>query len=107
VAIIGVGGEIFSRYTTPTLTTVSLPTAEAGRQAAEMLLAQINDEPLPKTRIVLSASLTVRESCGAQPLDTFDPVALFAKEDPRPMTFEPVGVPSPTSPYPPTGTPTQ
>jgi len=83
VAIIGVGDEIFSRYTTPTLTTISLPTAEAGRRAAELLLAQINDESLPETKVILPASLSVRESCGGQPLDAFDPVALFAEEDRR------------------------
>ncbi len=106
VAIIGVGDEIFSRYTTPTLTTISLPTAEAGRRAAEMLLAQINDEPLSETRVVLPASLTVRESCGGQPLDAFDPVALFADGEPWSVTFNPTGVPDPVSTYQPIGTPT-
>ncbi len=48
---------------------ISTPTAEAGCRAAEMLLAQINDEPLPETRVVLPTLLTVRESCGGQPLD--------------------------------------
>jgi DNA-binding LacI/PurR family transcriptional regulator len=48
-AIIGVGDEIFSRYTTPTLTAISILTAEIGRRAADMLLTQINDEPLPET----------------------------------------------------------
>jgi LacI family repressor for deo operon, udp, cdd, tsx, nupC, and nupG len=104
VAIIGVGDEIFSRYTTPTLTTISLPTAEAGRRAAGILLAQINDESLPETRIVLPASLTVRESCGGQPLDAFDPVALFAEEDRRLVTFDPTGVPGHASAYQPIGT---
>ena len=70
-----------------------------------MLLAQINDEPLPETRVVLPASLTVRESCGGQPLDAFDPVDLFAEEDRRPVTFDPTGVPGPISAYQPTGTP--
>jgi LacI family repressor for deo operon, udp, cdd, tsx, nupC, and nupG len=104
MAIIGVGGEVFSRYTTPTLTTISLPTAEAGRQAAEMLLAQINDEPLSETRVVLPAFLTVRESCGGQPLDAFDPVALFTEEDQCPVTFDPTGVPGSLSTYPSIGT---
>jgi len=88
VAIIGVGGEVFTRYTTPTLTTISLPTAEAGRQAAKMLLAQINGEPLPATKVVLPASLIVRESCGGQPMNTFDPVALFAEENRPSGSFE-------------------
>jgi LacI family repressor for deo operon, udp, cdd, tsx, nupC, and nupG len=105
VAIVGVGDEIFTRYTTPTLTTISIPTAEAGRRAAEMLLTQINDEPLPETRIVLSALLTVRESCGGQPLDAFDPVALFAEEDPWSVTFDPTEVPGHASVYQPIGTP--
>jgi hypothetical protein len=105
VAIIGVGDEAFSRYTTPTLTTISIPTAKAGRQAAEMLLAQINNEPLPETRVVLPALLTVRESCGGQPLDAFDPVALFAEEYREPVTFDPREMPSPASANQPTGTP--
>jgi hypothetical protein len=71
-----------------------------------MLLAQINDEPLPETRIVLPASLTVRESCGGQPLDAFDPVPLFAEEDRLLATFDPTGVSGPISTYQPTGTPT-
>jgi DNA-binding LacI/PurR family transcriptional regulator len=103
VAIIGVGGEAFDCYTTPTLTTVSLPTAEAGRRAAEMLLAQINDEPLSETRIVLPALLTVRESCGGQPLDAFDPVALFVEKDRQSVMFDPTRMPDPVSTYPPIG----
>jgi LacI family repressor for deo operon, udp, cdd, tsx, nupC, and nupG len=107
MAVIGVGDEIFTRYTTPTLTTISIPTAEAGRRAAEMLLTQINnDEPLSETKIVLPALLTVRESCGGQPLDAFDPVTLFAEEKPWSATFDPTGVPSPASTYQPASTPT-
>jgi LacI family repressor for deo operon, udp, cdd, tsx, nupC, and nupG len=106
VALIGVGDEIFTRYTTPTLTTISLPTAEAGRQAAVMLLAQINDEPLSETKVVLPALLTVRESCGGQPLDAFDPVTLFAEEKPWSATFDPTGVPSLANTYQPASTPT-
>jgi hypothetical protein len=106
VVTVGVGGEIFTRYTTPTLTTISLPTAEAGRQAAVMLLAQINDEPLSETKVVLPALLTVRESCGGQPLDAFDPVTLFAEEKPWSATFDPTGVPSLANTYQPASTPT-
>jgi hypothetical protein len=84
---------------------ISIPTAEAGCRTAEMLLAQINDEPLPETRVVLPALLTVRESCGGQPLDDFDPVALFAEDNRRPMTFNPTGVPDPVGLYKSTGTP--
>jgi LacI family repressor for deo operon, udp, cdd, tsx, nupC, and nupG len=105
VAIIGVGDEIFTRYTTPTLTTISIPTTEAGRRAAEMLLAQINSESLSETKAILPALLTVRESCGGQPLDAFDPMALFAEDDSRTVTFDLKGVPDSVSAYQPTGTP--
>jgi hypothetical protein len=70
-----------------------------------MLLAQINDEPLSETRIILPALLTVRESCGGQPLAAFDPVALFAEEDQYPVTFDPTRVPGSVSTYPPIGIP--
>jgi hypothetical protein len=98
-AIIGVGDEIFSRYTTPTLTAISILTAEIGRRAADMLLTQINDEPLPETggaaallTCVNRAAVNRWTSCGATVL-RFDPTALLVEADRLPVTFYPAEVP--------------
>lgn len=61
--------EMPARMSSPPLTTVKLPAAEAGRRAAELLLRRMNaEEPLESEEIVLKESLVVRKST-AKPRD--------------------------------------
>ena len=63
VAVVGFDDAPFSRYLTPSLTTVRAPTEEVGRTAVRQLLKVIkteNAEPL----ILLATELVIRTSCG-------------------------------------------
>ena len=63
VAVVGFDDAPFSRYLTPSLTTVRAPTEEVGRTAVRQLLKLIkteNAEPL----ILLPTELVLRTSCG-------------------------------------------
>jgi DNA-binding LacI/PurR family transcriptional regulator len=63
ISIIGNDDQPFSAYLDPTLTTVQLPIVEAGQQAVEMLLAQIQGEAAADL-VTLPCPLIVRESSG-------------------------------------------
>ncbi len=69
VAIVAMGDPPMAAYTIPALTTFSLPTHEAGRTAAHMLLDWLGSGELGRTpqiqQITLSFNAIVRESCGA------------------------------------------
>jgi len=68
VALVGFDDKEASRYTIPPLTTVQNPLYELGAQAAETLLALIDDRDVPECT-VLPLHLIVRQSCGC-PLST-------------------------------------
>ncbi|MBN1659881.1 MAG: substrate-binding domain-containing protein [Anaerolineae bacterium] len=63
VALVGFNDVLESRFVTPPLTSVRLPFYEQGRRAVEMLLDLLNGDRVPE-RVVLPASLRVRQSCG-------------------------------------------
>ncbi len=66
IAIVTTGNPPFATYTTPSLTTLSHPVAEAGRLAAQLLLDWFKDgKPDQFQKITLDFTLTIRESCGA------------------------------------------
>ena len=65
VSLVGFDAVPMSQFTTPSLTTVRQPMFDMGRQAAEMLLQQIDGKELSESRVVLPTELIVRESTGA------------------------------------------
>lgn len=63
VSVIGFDDIQSAAYLSVPLTTVKQPMREIGRQAAELLLSQLEaEEEVPPQRIVLEAELVVRES---------------------------------------------
>ena len=66
MAIVTIGDPPMAAYTIPALTTFSLPTHEAGRVAAHILLDWLAGGELPAVQqVTLSFNPVVRESCGA------------------------------------------
>jgi DNA-binding LacI/PurR family transcriptional regulator/GAF domain-containing protein len=63
VAVVGFDDHEVSRFVTPALSTVSQPTAEQARWAAETLLAQLEGKPVPE-QVVMSTKMVIRQSCG-------------------------------------------
>ena len=64
IALVGFDDMPWAMSLRPALTTVAQPAFEAGRTAAEMLLARVRDPSLPRRRVVLETQLIVRSSCG-------------------------------------------
>ncbi|MEJ8794774.1 LacI family DNA-binding transcriptional regulator [Trinickia caryophylli] len=62
VAIVGFNDLAGSADSVPRLTTVRTPRAQMGRTAAQLLLALIDSEPIPRRSIDLGFELIVRES---------------------------------------------
>jgi len=62
VAVIGVNNLDFSAYTSPTLTTVSIPMEEIGTAAAELLLKRIGGFAGLPVKMLYPTRLVVRES---------------------------------------------
>lgn len=62
VAVIGISNIDMSKYTTPPLTTVHIPTEEIGVVAADILLSRINGNDLLPQKILLPISLLIRNS---------------------------------------------
>ena len=60
LAVVGFGDSDLARYTRPTLTTIRVPTAEAGVAAAEYVLALLEGRPAPVAR--LAVKVIARES---------------------------------------------
>ena len=65
VAVVGFDDDSRSFCSTPPLTTTRLPAYEIGRQATEVLLAQIAGERVPGQTLV-PTRMVVRRSCGCQ-----------------------------------------
>lgn len=64
-AVVGFDDVIEAKTAVPALTTVSVEPQGMGRQAAELLLKQINSGKAEAETIVDSVRLVVRQSCGA------------------------------------------
>jgi DNA-binding LacI/PurR family transcriptional regulator len=64
IAIVGFDDMPWAMSLRPPLTTVAQPAFEAGRTAAEMLLARVREPSLPRRQVVLETRLIVRSSCG-------------------------------------------
>lgn len=63
VAVVGFDGIPFAEISNPRLTTVSVPTAELGRQAAALLIRAIHEGVLPDG-VLLPVQVVLRESTG-------------------------------------------
>jgi DNA-binding LacI/PurR family transcriptional regulator len=64
MAIVGFDDMPWAISLRPPLTTVAQPAFEAGRTAAELLLARVREPDLPRRQVVLETQLIVRSSCG-------------------------------------------
>ncbi|MGE6754737.1 LacI family DNA-binding transcriptional regulator [Rossellomorea sp. NPDC071047] len=62
IALAGVGASELSQYVTPSLTTVDFHYHKAGQEAANMILAQINQEDIPNDKMVLDYRLVKKDS---------------------------------------------
>jgi LacI family transcriptional regulator len=65
VAVVSCDDIPFAEFLTPPLTTVRVPLAETGRQAAELLLSSIAGQPTSEKMPLLPVELIIRGSCGA------------------------------------------
>lgn len=63
ISVIGFDDVPIAAMVTPTLTTVRQPLVEMGRVATTMLLRLISEEVLDSTRVELTTTLIVRDSC--------------------------------------------
>jgi LacI family transcriptional regulator len=66
VAVVGFDGLPASQYTIPPLTTVRQPVYEKGKEAANVLIDEIENAGSSPTHTALEPELVVRKSCGAQ-----------------------------------------
>ncbi len=64
IAVVGFDDMPWAMSLRPPLTTVAQPAFDAGRTAAEMLLARVREPSLPRRQVVLETRLIVRSSCG-------------------------------------------
>jgi DNA-binding LacI/PurR family transcriptional regulator len=64
IAVVGFDDMPWAMSLRPPLTTVAQPAFEAGRTAAELLLARVKEPSLPRRQVVLETRLIVRSSCG-------------------------------------------
>ncbi|HYP45095.1 MAG TPA: LacI family DNA-binding transcriptional regulator [Propionibacteriaceae bacterium] len=62
LAVVGMDDSALASQLHPTLTSVSLGSAERGRRAAELLLARLRDPGRKATRVVVQPRLAVRQS---------------------------------------------
>jgi LacI family transcriptional regulator len=67
LAVSGFDDRSFSAYTSPSLTTVSMPLHDMGAAAATMLISLIEGRPLARRHVILPATLTLRESTPSLP----------------------------------------
>jgi LacI family transcriptional regulator len=66
IAVVGFDDVPGAARTVPALTTVHQPTPRAGAELAEMLIDMIGSPQSAPRRLILSAELVVRGSCGAR-----------------------------------------
>jgi LacI family transcriptional regulator len=62
ISIIGMNDMPFMNAIAPALTTIRTPTADLGKEAAELLVAMINGVPIENRRVILQPTLVVRDS---------------------------------------------
>ena len=62
ISVVGIDDVMVGRYCKPRLTTVAMPTSEAGRMAVDILMAARRDGESPV--VSLPTALVVRESSG-------------------------------------------
>jgi len=65
VAIVGIDDQPFCKYLNPSLTTIQLPVADAGKRAIQTLLDRLAGRRQTTEHVLLPCPLIVRESCGA------------------------------------------
>jgi LacI family transcriptional regulator len=68
IALAGFDDLAIARVMTPALTTVHQPILQLGATAAEQLIALVEHNDVPETQTILPVTLTVRASCGPEPL---------------------------------------
>ncbi|MDA8228657.1 MAG: LacI family DNA-binding transcriptional regulator [Desulfitobacterium hafniense] len=62
MSIIGFANHFYARYAVPPLTTVNIPSYEAGKLAAELLLEKMQNYSLERTTTFLPCDLIIRQS---------------------------------------------
>ncbi len=65
LSIIGFGGIDYTKYTTPSLSTVHIPRFELGQIAMEKLFEQIQQEVYNIDNVILDTKLIIRDSCSS------------------------------------------
>ncbi len=70
MAMVGYGNTHLACYVRPQLTTINMPTPIMGQQAALALLNLIENPAVTRMQILLNAPLIVRQSCGAESMET-------------------------------------
>jgi len=63
VGIVSFDDHPWAAVSCPPLTVIRQPTRKIGQSAAEMILALINNQPVPEKRIILDCELVERQSC--------------------------------------------
>jgi DNA-binding LacI/PurR family transcriptional regulator len=63
IGIVSFDDHPWAAVSYPPLTVVRQPTRKLGQTAAEMILALINNQPVPEKRIILECELVERQSC--------------------------------------------
>lgn len=63
IALIGFDDHPWAAVSCPPLSVIRQPAREVGREAAKMLLAQIDGRPLQQTQVLLPCELVLRQSC--------------------------------------------
>ncbi|BFM22204.1 LacI family DNA-binding transcriptional regulator [Gilvimarinus japonicus] len=67
ISVLGFDNISYANYCNPALTTVAQPMADIGKVCMELLLPQLNGEPMPVIKRVLKHELIVRASTGPAP----------------------------------------
>jgi LacI family transcriptional regulator, repressor for deo operon, udp, cdd, tsx, nupC, and nupG len=65
LAMVGFDNIRFSSVFEPSLTTIAQPFFEMGAESMNLLIQQINQEPIPNNHFVLKSDLVIRQSCGS------------------------------------------
>lgn len=63
LGIVAFDDHPWAAVTNPPLTVVRQPTHKLGQSSAEMILALINNQPVPERRVIFDCELIVRQSC--------------------------------------------
>ena len=64
MAVISFNDTPLAQVVDPPLTSITAPSYDLGKSAAQTLIKLINKEPVKKKHLVLSTSITIRHSCG-------------------------------------------